>query len=101
MTTAHAASAPRTTATEEDAAWFKGWFSAILDNVESVVRGKTNQVALVLSCFFAEGHLLLEDKPGTGKTTLAKALAASIQGCLLYTSPSPRDATLSRMPSSA
>ena len=67
-------------ATEEEAAWFKGWFSAILDNVESVVRGKTNQVALVLSCFFAEGHLLLEDKPGTGKTTLAKALASSIQG---------------------
>ncbi|MCL4120480.1 UNVERIFIED_CONTAM: hypothetical protein GTU68_053877 [Idotea baltica] len=67
-------------ATEEQAAWFKGWFTAILENVESVVRGKTNQVALVLSCFFAEGHLLLEDKPGTGKTTLAKALAASIQG---------------------
>jgi len=65
---------------DEEAAWFKGWFTAILDNVESVVRGKTNQVALVLSCFFAEGHLLLEDKPGTGKTTLAKALAASIQG---------------------
>ena len=67
-------------ATEEQAAWFKGWFTAILNNVETVVRGKTNQVALVLSCFFAEGHLLLEDKPGTGKTTLAKALAASIQG---------------------
>lgn len=67
-------------ATDEEAAWFKGWFSAILENVESVVRGKTNQVALVLSAFFAEGHVLLEDKPGTGKTTLAKALAASIQG---------------------
>jgi len=72
--------AGRGPATEEEVAWFKGWFTAILDNVESVVRGKTNQVALVLSCFFAEGHLLLEDKPGTGKTTLAKALAASIQG---------------------
>lgn len=70
----------RSPATEEQAAWFKGWFTAILENVETVVRGKTNQVALVLSCFFAEGHLLLEDKPGTGKTTLAKALAASIQG---------------------
>jgi len=78
MSTSHVAQlAP---ATEEQAAWFKGWFTAILENVESVVRGKTNQVALVLSCFFAEGHLLLEDKPGTGKTTLAKALAASIQG---------------------
>jgi len=73
-------SAARGPATEEEAIWFKGWFSAILDNVETVIRGKTNQVALVLSCFFAEGHLLLEDKPGTGKTSLAKALAASIQG---------------------
>ena len=70
----------RPPATKEQAEWFKGWFTAILENVESVIKGKTNQVALVLSCFFAEGHLLLEDKPGTGKTTLAKALAASIQG---------------------
>lgn len=80
MTTTDAAVAQRGPATQEEADWFKGWFTAILENVESVVRGKTNQVALVLSCFFAEGHLLLEDKPGTGKTTLAKALAASIQG---------------------
>ena len=72
--------AEQSACTQEEATWFKGWFSAILENVESVVRGKTNQVALVLSCFFAEGHLLLEDKPGTGKTTLAKALAASIRG---------------------
>ena len=80
MTTSEAAVGGERLATDEEAAWFKGWFAAILENVESVVRGKTNQVALVLSCFFAEGHLLLEDKPGTGKTTLAKALAASIQG---------------------
>ena len=66
--------------TEPEAVWFKGWFSAILENIEIVIRGKTSQLALVLSCFFAEGHLLLEDKPGTGKTTLAKALAASIRG---------------------
>jgi MoxR-like ATPase len=70
----------RQPATQEEADWFKGWFTAILENVESVIKGKTNQVALVLSCFFAEGHLLLEDKPGTGKTTLAKALASSIRG---------------------
>jgi len=68
------------TATQEEADWFRQWFNQILQNVESVVRGKTNQIALVLSCVFAEGHLLLEDVPGTGKTTLAKALAASIRG---------------------
>ena len=77
---AEVTTADRTPATDEQAAWFQGWFTAILDNIESVIVGKTNQVALVLSCFFAEGHLLLEDKPGTGKTTLAKALAASIRG---------------------
>ena len=67
-------------ATQEEAEWFRTWFNQILQNVELVMKGKTNQVALVLSCIFAEGHLLLEDVPGTGKTTLAKALAASIRG---------------------
>lgn len=66
--------------TQEEAEWFSTWFNRLLQNVESVVRGKTDQIALVLSCLFAEGHLLLEDVPGTGKTTLAKAVAASIRG---------------------
>jgi len=78
MTDVH--NANPTTATQEEVEWFRTWFNQILQNVELVVRGKTNQVALVLSCLFAEGHLLLEDVPGTGKTTLAKALAASIRG---------------------
>lgn len=69
-----------TPATPEEVEWFQTWFNKILGNVELVVRGKTNQIALVLSCLFAEGHLLLEDVPGTGKTTLAKSLAASIRG---------------------
>lgn len=70
----------QTLATQEEADWFRQWFNQIVQNVETVVRGKTSQIALVLSCLFAEGHLLLEDVPGTGKTTLAKALAASIRG---------------------
>ena len=42
--------------------------------------GKREVVALVLSAMLAEGHVLLEDAPGTGKTSLAKALAATVQG---------------------
>ncbi|MDE2087759.1 MAG: AAA family ATPase, partial [Xanthomonadaceae bacterium] len=42
-----------------------------------VVLGKARQVKLALACLVAGGHLLLEDVPGVGKTTLAHALAAS------------------------
>ncbi|MBL9038154.1 MAG: AAA family ATPase, partial [Archangium sp.] len=50
------------------------------DNLELVIRGKRDAVELVLCCVAAGGHVLLEDVPGTGKTTLARALAASIGG---------------------
>ena len=53
---------------------------SVTANVEQVVRGKTEAIRLALSCLFAGGHLLIEDVPGTGKTSLAKALAASIGG---------------------
>jgi MoxR-like ATPase len=53
---------------------------AIVANVEHVLRGKTEAIRLALSCLLAGGHLLIEDVPGTGKTSLAKALAASIGG---------------------
>jgi len=50
------------------------------DTVQTVIRGKSHQVRLAVACLLAEGHLLIEDKPGTGKTSLAKALAAAIGG---------------------
>lgn len=50
-------------------------FEAIVAQISQVVLGKEAQVRLALTCLFAEGHLLIEDLPGIGKTTLAKVLA--------------------------
>jgi len=68
------------TMTPEQAAWFQGTFTRLVDNVDIAVQGKREVVALVLSGMLAEGHVLLEDAPGTGKTSLAKAIAATVQG---------------------
>ena len=58
---------------------------AALDQVRTtlnhVLRGKPDVVEKVLVCLLAQGHLLLEDRPGLGKTTLAKALADTVGGC--------------------
>ena len=48
---------------------------AIVRNVENVIVGKREQVLLGVLCLMARGHALIEDVPGVGKTTLAKALA--------------------------
>ena len=50
-------------------------FRDILERIGKVVLGKTDQATLALTCLFARGHLLIEDIPGIGKTTLAKVLA--------------------------
>lgn len=52
----------------------------IIQSVEKVLLGKPETVRLAVSCFLAEGHLLIDDIPGVGKTTLALALAKAI-GC--------------------
>jgi len=59
---------------------FKDLFDALAAQLERVLRGKRRAVHLALVCLFSEGHLLIEDVPGVGKTSLAKALARSIGG---------------------
>lgn len=49
-------------------------------NLESVISGKSDAIELLLTAIFSGGHVLMEDVPGVGKTTLAKALARSIDG---------------------
>ncbi len=53
---------------------------AIRENIQKVIVGKTDVINLAIAALFSEGHILLEDVPGTGKTTLAKALSISL-GC--------------------
>jgi len=52
----------------------------LLANIERVVVGKPDEIALVVAAFIGRGHVLLEDVPGTAKTILARALAQSIEG---------------------
>ncbi|MFW2512695.1 AAA family ATPase [Demequina sp. SO4-13] len=68
------------TVTEEQADWFAQTFAALADNVERAVLGKRHVVELALTAMISEGHLLLEDVPGTGKTSLARALAQTVKG---------------------
>ncbi len=53
---------------------------ALIENVERVIHGKHDVIERAVVCMIAEGHLLLEDVPGVGKTTLARSLARSIGG---------------------
>lgn len=64
--------------TQEEAKQACGLLEAIVDNVETVIVGKREQVELVVMALVARGHVLLEDLPGTGKTSLVRALARSV-----------------------
>lgn len=68
------------TMTPEHAGYFADMFARLTDNVGQALLGKAPVIRLALTCMLAEGHLLLEDAPGTGKTALARAIAASVQG---------------------
>jgi MoxR-like ATPase len=67
-----------TTTTAVQAQQFADVFTRLVTNVERAVLGKDHVIRLALTCLFSGGHLLLEDYPGTGKTSLARALAASV-----------------------
>ncbi len=61
-----------------DIQWAHDIFKRLSNNIETVVKGQKKSIRLILAGFAGGGHILLEDNPGTGKTTLAKALATSI-----------------------
>ncbi len=58
---------------------FAEHFNSIVANVGQAIFGKSEVLELAVTCLLAEGHLLIEDVPGVGKTSLAKALAISVQ----------------------
>ncbi len=68
------------TLTSDEVQRFADIAARLTSNVSSVILGKPEVVKLALTGLFAEGHLLLEDVPGVGKTTLARAIAASVRG---------------------
>ncbi len=81
--TAHAPADIRTGALDQSAQPpevpdLRATFDAVLASVRTAYIGRDDTVRLALCCLLAEGHLLVEDHPGVGKTTLAKALARSL-----------------------
>lgn len=64
-----------------DVCRFQPMIDGLRDELNSALLGKPEVIELVLACLISRGHLLIEDLPGLGKTTLAKALAQTVGGC--------------------
>ena len=64
--------------TELDLAWSHEKIAALSRRIQMALRGKDDAIEATIICFLASGHLLIEDVPGVGKTTLASAFAASL-----------------------
>jgi MoxR-like ATPase len=63
---------------QDDLTWFSDQFNAISSNIERVIQGKREVIELIVMSLLSEGHVLVEDVPGVGKTLLAKSLSRSI-----------------------
>lgn len=66
--------------TPEQATWFADAFTRLVDTVDTAIVDKKHQIRLVLTAMLSDGHVLLEDFPGTGKTVLAKSIANTLDG---------------------
>lgn len=64
--------------TIEEAKIAQNQIKKVVDNINTAIKGKNEQVVLTVLCMLAQGHILLEDVPGVGKTSLASALSKSI-----------------------
>jgi MoxR-like ATPase len=78
MATAGRSSRSRTRRTGTGGTQFKANFDEIVENIETVIKGKTDVVRLALVAIMCEGHILFEDLPGTGKSMLARAIGQSM-----------------------
>jgi len=67
------------TTTHPDADYFAHRFEVLTGSVARVIQGKDDVIRQAVICMLAEGHLLIEDVPGVGKTTLARAMAATVE----------------------
>lgn len=64
----------------EHVEWFSETFAKMVANIEQAIVGKSEVIQIALVTLISEGHLLLEDFPGTGKTSLARAIAQTLEG---------------------